>query len=241
MKIRKIFFGVAAIATIGTAQAALLDRGDGLIYDDVLNVTWLKDANYAISNSFGVSGINADGSMNWETAQVWIAGMNSTKHLGYSSWRMPATLISDPACTTGTGGLSGYDMNCIGSELGSLYYESLGRQGPYDQWGILHPGTEKLDTGLFANLAPLSYWTSTEVTGSADLAYRFDFLTGGRDETWKGFSFPRVWALLDGDVSRASQVPEPKVLLLLLIAVGAFGLAHFSGLRAQRRRSELPT
>ena len=29
------------------ATAALYDRGNGLIYDDVLDITWLQDANYA--------------------------------------------------------------------------------------------------------------------------------------------------------------------------------------------------
>ena len=27
----------------------LFDRGGGLIYDDVLNITWLQDANYALT------------------------------------------------------------------------------------------------------------------------------------------------------------------------------------------------
>ena len=30
---------------VGVANATLWDRGAGLIYDDVLNVTWLQDAN----------------------------------------------------------------------------------------------------------------------------------------------------------------------------------------------------
>lgn len=44
------------IAASGGAQAALHDRGGGLLYDDVLNVTWLQDANYAMT-----SGYDADG------------------------------------------------------------------------------------------------------------------------------------------------------------------------------------
>ena len=30
-----------------SVNAALYDRGNGLIYDDVLDITWLQDANYA--------------------------------------------------------------------------------------------------------------------------------------------------------------------------------------------------
>ena len=53
----------ATLASSGAAQAALNDRGGGLLYDDVLNVTWLQDANYAKT-----SGYDADGRMNWTAA-----------------------------------------------------------------------------------------------------------------------------------------------------------------------------
>ena len=43
------------------AQATLFDRGGGLIYDNVLDVTWLQDANYAKT-----SGYNAEGIMSWD-------------------------------------------------------------------------------------------------------------------------------------------------------------------------------
>lgn len=35
----------AIIASLyaGAAQATLIDRGGGLIYDDLLNITWLQD------------------------------------------------------------------------------------------------------------------------------------------------------------------------------------------------------
>ena len=35
----------AALGFSGAAGAALIDRGTGLIYDDVLDITWLADAN----------------------------------------------------------------------------------------------------------------------------------------------------------------------------------------------------
>lgn len=40
----------------GGAQAALWDRGNGMIYDDVLNVTWLQDANYAKTSGYHATG-----------------------------------------------------------------------------------------------------------------------------------------------------------------------------------------
>jgi|RifCSPlowO2_12_1023861.scaffolds.fasta_scaffold474522_1 hypothetical protein len=39
---------LAVLLIAGRAQATLIDRGGGLIYDNVLNITWLQNANYAI-------------------------------------------------------------------------------------------------------------------------------------------------------------------------------------------------
>jgi hypothetical protein len=41
--------------------------GNGLIYDTALKITWLRDANLAASNTFGVSGISPTGLMSWTT------------------------------------------------------------------------------------------------------------------------------------------------------------------------------
>jgi hypothetical protein len=43
-----------------STKAALVDMGDGTIYDTDTRVRWLKDANYART-----SGYDADGLMNW--------------------------------------------------------------------------------------------------------------------------------------------------------------------------------
>ena len=37
---------------VGASQAALIDRGGGLIYDDVKNVTWLQDTQYARTSGY---------------------------------------------------------------------------------------------------------------------------------------------------------------------------------------------
>jgi hypothetical protein len=65
-----------------SAHAALESRlGGQAVYDTDLNITWLADSNLAASNTFGVSGINADGSMTWDTAQTWIGAMNAANYL----------------------------------------------------------------------------------------------------------------------------------------------------------------
>ena len=42
----------AGVLSSGVAQTALFDRGGGLIYDGVLKISWLSDANYA-ATQFG--------------------------------------------------------------------------------------------------------------------------------------------------------------------------------------------
>ena len=80
-----------------TAHAALVAVSIGggtnnAVYDDVLDITWLANANLAASNTFGVAGINGSGRMTWDTAQSWISAMNSdgsNGYLGVNSWRQP--------------------------------------------------------------------------------------------------------------------------------------------------------
>lgn len=125
-----------------TAQASLFDRGNGLIYDDVLDVTWLQNANLAASETFGVSGIQANGSMDWATAQNWISAMNASNYQGFNNWRLPdVTPINGQYFDYGSRpdgdsiyiGNSdwGYNISSPNSELAYMYYANLGNQSRY--------------------------------------------------------------------------------------------------------------
>ncbi len=78
-----------------SASAALYDRGNGLIYDDDLDITWLQYSNYAAQT------------MNWDEANLWV---NDLLYLDYTDWRLP---YSDISCS-GSG--------CIDSEMGHLFF-----------------------------------------------------------------------------------------------------------------------
>jgi len=71
------------------ANATLIDRGTGMIYDTDQGITWLQDANYAAT-----SGYDDDGDMNWEIAMEWA---NQLEYGGYEDWRLPNT----PGTTSG--------------------------------------------------------------------------------------------------------------------------------------------
>jgi hypothetical protein len=50
---------ILLILSAGSANAALVARvGGDAFYDTVLDITWLADANYAITEDFGVAGVS---------------------------------------------------------------------------------------------------------------------------------------------------------------------------------------
>ncbi|HED39985.1 MAG TPA: hypothetical protein ENJ13_06100 [Chromatiales bacterium] len=46
---------VLLLGLASTAQATLFNRGGGMIYDDVLDITWLQDANYAVTSDYAAA------------------------------------------------------------------------------------------------------------------------------------------------------------------------------------------
>jgi len=103
-----------AFSNVNSVWAGLIDKGGGLIYDNDLNITWLQDANYAMT-----SGYDADGKMDWNSAKTWAENLN---YQGYTDWRLPTT---DTPCS---------GNNCTGSEMGHLFYEegiTSSNQGPF--------------------------------------------------------------------------------------------------------------
>jgi hypothetical protein len=150
--------GLALNLAAATAQAALFDRGNGMIYDQDLNITWLSDANYfktqydadnsilatligqTVADSFSGSQITtaadfdtATGAMNWWGAQAWAANLS---YGGYDDWRLPTVTTSclGDNCTSGT-------------ELGHLFYNELGGTA-----GLSIVTNHGVDYALFSNI-----------------------------------------------------------------------------------------
>ena len=76
------FVGVLALTTSTLVRPALFDRGGGMIYDDVLNITWLQDANYALTSGYP----SWNGKMQFDAANAWAAQL---VYGGYADWRLP--------------------------------------------------------------------------------------------------------------------------------------------------------
>lgn len=199
--IRKLAGALAALVLSGATQAALFDRGGGMVYDDDLNITWMADWNHART-----SGFDPDGLMLWNTAAAWV---ESLEYGGYSDWRLPSALNAD-----GSGPCTG--SLCTGGELAHMYFNELGVT-PLSS--ILTGDPAKL--ALFNNVQTGSYWTGTDFNGNAVF-----FSVGGHGYLPKGpfrfFDGLSVVAVRDGDVS---PVPEPEAAAMMLLGLGVLMLA----------------
>lgn len=184
---------VAAILATGAAQAALQSRdlnGDTVtdaFYDTDLNITWLRDA-------------NVNGRMNWFAAVGWA---DSFSFGGYTDWRLPTS----DTC-------SGF--NCIGSEMGHLWYADLGNLA-----GAM------TNTGDFQNLQSDIYWSGLDA-GFLDSAWYFGTYNGTQGYVFRS-SPVYAMAVRPGDV--ATAIPEPESYALMLAGLAVLALA-----RLQQRR-----
>lgn len=109
-----LFSSILLLSLITTAKSTLLDRGNGLIYDDILNITWLQDANYA------------GGTMTWDDAMTW---SNNLVYQGYDDWRLPTLSCSGGSCTNGemahlyyTEGISSSSMGIFSDVKPYMYW-----------------------------------------------------------------------------------------------------------------------
>ena len=210
----------------GVSQAALIDKGFGLIYDDELDITWLQDANYAKT-----SGHDADGRMNWSNANAWAANLSYDGGIYgiIDDWRLtdvnPVDNTAFDYSFSYDGSTDrGYNIDSKQSEMGYMFYQNLGNTGYYDTSGTT-TGCSGVDlclsnTGLFDNLESYVYWSAVEYAPSTSVAWAFYTGLGRQDPGSKGHEF-YAWAVRSGDVT-ASTVPEPGVVLLM--ASGLLGV-----------------
>ena len=213
--------GVLVFGLTLPAHAVLIDRGNGLIYDTDLDITWLQDAGLAASNTFGVSGITGNGQMTWYTATTWIAAMNASNYLGQSGWRLPTTTQPDPSCSFINPAGQGYGFGCTGSEMGHLYHVE---------------GVSFSTPGLFENVQSLFYW-STEYVPNTSVAWGFTFYSGYQDADSKGkINDFATWVVHSGDIG--APVPEPGMTFLL--GSGLAGLVLYRGRQRRVREATAP-
>ena len=207
------------VVMAGGAQAALVDRGGGMVYDNAHNITWLQDWNLGAGSTYDDGASPVDGRMTWESAQAWAQNL---VYGGFDDWRLPSTTQPDPGCSFSndyTWGLPKVDFlwGCRASELGGLFYDTLGGQAHASVFEATGDTEQQRDNlALLRNLQPYVYWAdSLRLTGDA---WSFDFQDGRQHPIG-------VWHELYAVAVRDGDVPEPSMAALLVLALAAAALA----------------
>ena len=163
---------VGAPTLIGVLPATYCGADYQAYYDPAADLTWLANA-------------NANGLMNWDTANAWAAGLDVE---GMTGWRLPTALNSDGSGPCGP-------SDCTGSEMGNLFYNVLGGVA-----GTSITTTHNSTYDLFSNVQSYGYWSSTEYAlNTTGAAWYFSLNDGTQGNLFKTFNF-YAWAVHDGDV-----------------------------------------
>ena len=66
-----IFLMIIIFSLISTSSAYLIEYEGDIVYDTHFDITWLKDAKYALT-----SGYDSDGLMSWPDAMSWASNLS---------------------------------------------------------------------------------------------------------------------------------------------------------------------
>jgi hypothetical protein len=203
---------VAALTFCGSASATLLERGSDMVYDNVLDITWTRQAGDGVSRF-------------WADSVVWA---DNLVFAGFDDWRLPWASVSAGAgptlvvySCTGSGGAD--ELACRDNELGYMFYYNLDGNLEDDKTGTQTAVGGEVLTGIQPR-----YWSGTDFDSGS--AWGFDFGNGHTFTFFHQNNGIFAWAVRDGDVGTA-QVPEPETYALMLAGLGLLG---FMARRRQR-------
>jgi hypothetical protein len=220
----KAFTLAAGLLVTGAAQAKLHDRGGGLLYDDVLDVTWLQDANYAKT-----SGYSPTGKMSWSAASKWVNALvyhDPVRNLDHTGWRLPkvepvsGNTFNHQFRLDGTSD-EGYNIVSPRSEFCYMYYVNLELNGWWTKEGK-HPPTfgvmkswtavwsGQADVGLVKNLQTDGYYCgSPNKPFPSPAVWIFTTAEGNQRDGLRRPDSGFAWAVHDGDIAAgAKRHPE---------------------------------
>jgi hypothetical protein len=221
---------VLSILVAPPTQATLFDRGNGLIYDDVLNVTWLQDTLYART-----TGYDHDGHFTWYDAKNWV---DTLVYAGFDDWRLPkAAPVNGVFYQTrfSTDGSTDYAYNIafpgrgqddpaatsvgfLGNELAYMFYVDLNNLSYFKVDGTGRSGAERVAWGFanygfvdggsgnwvefkgFAEELSSRNFWTGVVPGGTSYLHTFSLMESGFNDVNGVDSLFRAWAVRDGDV-----------------------------------------
>ena len=238
-KLRVLLFGLVGFVSI--SHAALNDLGNGLVTDDTLDITWMKDANLvktscdannALWQAFDPSALPAieqsgqtkiqictiNGKLNWFEAEAWIAVLNAQNYLGHNDWRQPLIAQPDAACSFQDAHAGfpdqgrGYNCANVGSELNHLFYTSLNNPNQLDDNCVGAIPHCFQNTAPFDNPQFSSYWGGSVFAPDTNSAWGFVVDSGFQGFVNKTFR-TFVWPVRSGQsvVAPIQQVPTLSI------------------------------
>ena len=204
-----------------SAHAVLINNGNGLIYDTVLNITWYDYVYYG----------------NWVQATAWAASL-TVGGTTAGTWTLPTTLPVNGSTYNynySWNGSTDYGSNIsapgsaypgsTSDEMAYLYYVDLGNKAfidvngkfPQSGWGLTNKGP-------FTTLESSEFWSSTQYAPQTGYAWTFDFTVGSQQfGVESGGGNGDALAVHSGDIGVPTPTPIPGALLLF--GPGLLGLA----------------
>lgn len=174
------FIGAPAALLLASAaaQAALIDRGGGFVYDDVLDITWTQVAN--------INGLDT-----WANQLAWADSLSlfdSDRGVTWGDWRLASVDVDGDDTVIDCSSTS--ELACRDNEYGYLFH----------QYGI-----KSSSPGPFTNVQSSDYWSGTEFRPNAFGAWVFRFFGGGTQAGGDRNDDNYAWAVRDGDVAAAAE------------------------------------
>lgn len=199
-----------------SANAALVSRlGGAAAYDDVLNITWLTDAD--------LSGIT-----NWDGQIRWVDSLNTANHLGFNDWRLASMSVA-AGLPTGTAAFGSVidcsfstELACRDNELGYMYYYNLGGTGNN------LTGNQTVGDVTLTDIQHF-YLTGTKLDRRAAWMFLFN---GGHTCDACLFDSTYGWAVRAGD---SFGVPIPEVPIPAAMWLFGSGLLGLVGMARRKK------